>query len=189
MRFFWILVGSFSLVILLTVAFLGFNKPKTTTPNTTKKAVVMSDFATTAAKVSYTVEGIVNGNEAHRAIRITIDKNSRMLEVIAGYQGTVIQTQSFANNSDAFKVFLAALQKQGFLVQRVKPTVTDILGQCAFGQKYIYNTFGITDAPNYLWSASCPKIGTFNGSQPGVQLLFRNQIPGYSALVSGVNLQ
>jgi hypothetical protein len=190
MRFFWVLIGAFVLIILLAVVFLNINRPKSNNAiKTNNKAVVLADSANSDAVVSYTVEGVTNSNEAHRLIKISVSKSSRNTEVIAGYQGNVIKSQTLGNNVDAYRAFLAALQTVGFTDQKANPIVKDVQGQCPFGLKYYFNTTGINNAANFLWSVSCSKlVGTFNGDQGGVQRLFQSQIPNYSSFVSGVSL-
>ncbi|HUD03540.1 MAG TPA: hypothetical protein VMR51_02015 [Patescibacteria group bacterium] len=188
MRNIYLILGVAVFVILLIFIIFGLNRPVTTTNNS--KPVIMSDFADTNADVIYTTEGIINGDELHRIIKITVDKNSRMVEVISGYQGTIIKSESFTNNSSAFKAFLASLQAEGFIAKRSKPGSTNSLGQCPLGTKYYFDSTGITGAPGDLWITSCSaKIGTFAGSLNSVQQLFQLQIPDYNNIVSGVNLK
>src|SRR5665213_3485471 len=105
MRYIIAVLVVIALIIFGVVLFSGGSKVKT------GKTVVktLPDYANTDASVRLTIDGVINGDDAHRAIQITVDKNQRTLNVIQGYQGTVIQTQTFANNEPAFNVFLHAL--------------------------------------------------------------------------------
>ena len=195
LRFFWIVIAAIVLLLLITMLFLGFNKPKTSNTIKTNKTIVMADYANADATVSYTVDGITNGNEQHRAIKITVTKKSRMLEIKEGYQGANLQSNSFTNNQDAFKAFLASIQNTGYLIESnaktKKGTIinTNIQGQCPLGQKYLFNTYGISGATSFLWTSSCLVApGTFGGNLKSTQKLFQLQIPNYDTLVKGINL-
>lgn len=187
MRYLYLIIGVFVFIVLLVFIIFGIHQPVATNKS---KPVIMSDFADTDTSVVYTAEGITNGDESHHSIIITVNQDSRTVEVISGYQDAVIESQSFANNSSAFKEFLAGLQIEGFITKRNHPSVTDIEGQCPLGVKYRFDSTDITGAPSDLWITSCSsKIGTFGGSLSGVQQMFQLQIPNYNKIVSGVDLQ
>ena len=149
----------------------------------------MSNYASLDdTSVSYTESGPTTAEETHRSIKITVTNNLRTLYVFGGYQGTVIKSETLGNNIPAFTAFLAGLQTQGYLVQR-HTTATDILGRCALGNTYEFNTEGIDNAPSYLWTSSCSgSPGTFGGILVNVQQLFTSQIPDYSNFISDTGL-
>lgn len=190
MRFFWIVAGALGLLLLITVFFLVLNRPNSSSVTTkSSQKIVMADYANSDATVSYTKDGITNGEEAHRAIKITISKNSRKLEIYEGYQGAILQTNSFSNDQDAYKAFLAAIQNKGYLNQNKTKTSTDIQGKCPLGLKYMFNTYGISGAPSFLWTSSCGIApGNFGGNLTDIQRLFQLQIPDYSKLTSKTDL-
>lgn len=190
MRFIWIVAGALGLLLLITVFFLVINKPdNSSSTNKSSQKIVMANYSNSDAKVSYTKVGITNGREAHRAIKITVSKNSRTLEIYEGYQGKILQTNSFSNDQDAYKAFLAALQNRGYLNQNNTKTSTDIQGKCPLGIKYLFNSYGINGAPSFLWTSSCGTApGNFGGRLNDIRRLFQLQIPNYNKLTSGTNL-
>jgi hypothetical protein len=181
------IIGAAGLILILVLVFffgLGGNNP--TSP---AKRINLQDYADSNAVVSFTTDGIINGDDIHRAIRINISSTNRELVIYQGYQSNVLSTTSFSNNSSAYKQFLAALQTAGWLTQVKRPATTDINGKCPLGNRYIYNNQNIDSAPDNLWTTTCSGIkGTFAGNISLVNQLFRNQITGYSNLVSGVSL-
>jgi hypothetical protein len=189
LRFFWIVIAAVSVLVLITVIFLIFNRPKSNVSNPAgNKTVVIANYSNSDATVSYTAEGITNGDEMHRAIKITVSKDIRKLEIIEGYQGKILESDIFNNNPDAFKAFLAGLQNRGYLISR-KSSVTDVTGQCPLGDKFFFNTYGISNAPGFLWTTGCSvSPGTFGGNLTSIQRLFQLQIPRYSTLTADVDI-
>src|SRR4051794_35414783 len=105
------LVGFFLFIIIVLILF-GHGGKKTPTPINPVKP--LPDYAETTATVSFTTDGIVNGDEMHRAIRITVSANQRQLDVLQGYNPQVIGSKTFVNNQEAYSVFLKALSHYGF---------------------------------------------------------------------------
>lgn len=140
-------------------------------------------------QVRYTVNGPIVGKEQHRAVRITVDRNNRTVDVIEGYEGRVIKTQSTSNTQDAYQAFVDALNGANF-TKEFKAQGRGIESQlCPLGQRYAYELgMGTSDAFR-TWSNSCSADqGTFGGNRSVVQTLFQKQIPNYNQFVSGVQL-
>lgn len=181
-------IAVFILAILFIIWIIGRISSRTSKKaNTTTSQI--SDFADSDNSVSYKADGVINGNENHRAIKITVTNKSRMLEIISGYQGQVIYSQSYTNNVEAYKEFLSALQKSGYLIQRKNIANTTLEGACPLGNRYIFETIGIDISSEMLWTTSCASTqGTFGGKINVVQTLFQKQIPNYSKQVSTTSL-
>ncbi len=161
------------------------------------KPVAISEYANRDTTVSYLVDGIINGDESHRAIRITVSKNNRLLEILSGYQYTPIESFSYTNNVAAYKPFLASLEVAGFTKEKSNPKITNPEGTCPLGNRYFFSSTGIPEISSSLWSSNCTSPGlfmnrsaqgTFNGNLKTIQQLFENQIPGYSAITKNVKL-
>jgi hypothetical protein len=176
-------------LVLLLVLIFGTGS-KSNTKNSSKpepvKAATLTDYVTSDSKMTLTVSGMINGDDIHRSIRISVDANDRQLEVIQGYQNNVIQRNNFVNNMSAYDSFVHALARTGFGKVR-KTSETEERGVCATGQRY---TFDVTDkgkSVSHTWAGTCTR-GTSLARAPEVLQLFRAQITGYSKLTSGVNL-
>jgi hypothetical protein len=187
----YILIGALIVIAGLAFAFVSIFKPgKTSNTKPVTSAVVLADHATKDNAVSYMVDGVTNSTEDHRAIKITITNKARTLEVFSGYNGNVIISQSFANDTASYRVFLAGLQTVGFIKQNTKNTDLNYTGKCPLGYRFILNTSGIKDAPQLLWTSSCGNAvkGNFAGNLDSVKQLFKAQIPDYNKLITGVRI-
>jgi len=177
----------FIIFIVLLVVLLGHGGKKPAPLNPIKP---LGDYAQTSATVSFTADGIVNGDEMHRAIRITVGANRRQLDVLQGYNPQVILSQSFANNQEAYTVFLKAIANNGFVAKlKNSKAPTDERGQCALGFRYILDLNDGTDDLSRLWASTCgTAVGNSGGAITTLQTLFQDQVPSYSTLTENVNL-
>lgn len=187
MRYFF---GFIIFLLLVVVGLIFIFSGHKSTPKKAKTPVVMTlpDYAQTNAQVSMTIDGPVNGEDAHRAIRVSVGRDTRTLDIIQGYSGRVIDTHTFMNTSDAYDVFLRAINTGGFSLPLKKPTgPNDSRGQCPEGTR---DTFKLTQGDHILknlWTSNCGR-GNFGGNPDLVQSLFQRQITDYDTLTSGVQL-
>lgn len=186
----------FVFVVVIVIIFFWFlfnTRPSNSTnetQNTEQKTdKSLQEYAGTNTAVTFTSDGIINGQDEHRQIRITVNNTARTLEIVQGYQNTVINTYSFANNQEAYKQFLAALNTSGYAKEKVDAKVKNPEGQCPLGIRYYYDASNVENFPDNLWSSSCGKqIGTFGGNFSDVRSLFQLQIPSYNTLTQNVSL-
>lgn len=187
MRRYFIALGVvFLLVILLVILlFRGGEKPPT---GPTVLPLNEYAFDNTSA-VTYTQRGRINGDDVHRNIVITVTSDERKINIIQGYQGNVINTQTYSNNQDAYEQFLYALKQAGFLTKKKEIKVDDPNGRCSTGILYYYTLSQDFNDLSSLWSGNCSKeIGTFGGNNTLIKTLFQAQITDYSKITSGVSL-
>jgi len=182
-----------TVVILFTIIIFGFVwffrkiGGKTSTPTTTPK-IVLNEIANTPKEVKFVTQGRIVGNETYREIRITVNRSSRVLEIVEGYENTITSRTVFPNNEDAYKTFLSALADAGFTSSRVYRSTQMPQGTCPTGKRYWYQILDGVSFYQSLWSNSCNNSGTFNGKKSTVSWLFQNQIPDYNKLTQGVRL-
>lgn len=181
-----IFLGITFLLIFIVVKVFG-NKPKPT-PAPTNVPVVkpLPQYADTYAEVSYMIDGHINGNDQHRAIKITIDQFQRKLYILSTYDYNVIQENDFANTQEAYEVFLKSINNEGFLA-KLKNTKAPAnpTGQCPLGMRKIYELNDSGDSLSKLWGSTCGRpVGTFGGDTSAIQTLFQAQIPDYSKIIS-----
>lgn len=181
---FLILIGA---VILVSRSHNG-NGSSTNSAKGKDTAVTLTDYARSGTRVIFTTDGIINGDDKHRAIRITVSGSLREIEILQGYDGKVINSQTYDNDSSAYDVFLHALNTANFTseVKNAKPA--DEKGSCPTGLRYYYDLKDGGDTVKHLWSTSCGGIGNFGGSPSLTRQLFRQQIPDYGKLTGGVSL-
>ena len=177
----------FIIFLIILVALLSHGGKKTPVGQSIK---ALPDYAGTNTTVSFTTDGIVNADELHRSIRITISNNQMTLDVLRGYNPQVIQTKTFENNQEAYTVFLKSINNAGFLAKiKNSKAPTDERGQCALGFRYILDLNQDGDDLSRTWASTCgSKIGTSAGAITSLTSLFENQIPNYQNLVSQVDL-
>ncbi len=171
----------------------GGDKPQESSQNQSKvvdgKKVDLLAAPTSNQSVRFTTRGAVYGNERHFSIRITVDRNTRLVEVVQGYDQTVVKSQSSPNTQDSYKAFVEALNGAGFTKSvdaegRGAETQT-----CPLGYIYSFEVAPGTNSSFRTWSNSCKKAeGTSQANRDIVQQLFQRQIPDYDKFVQGVRL-
>lgn len=163
------------------------DKKKQDTPAVVQKQ--LHDYASSPDyKVVYTTQGRIVGDDQFRAIRITVARDYRRVEILDSYTKQVQKSQDFSNTEAAYDTFLRALENAGFSKTQ-KTTAVDERGVCPNGRRMIYELTNGTDQVQRTWSATCgAKLGNFAGSAVVVQQLFNAQITGYNDFVRGIVL-
>lgn len=180
-------VVGFILLLFLIFGRGSSNTPKPIeTKKTNKTPSSLVDYIDRDSKVILTVAGRINGDDAHRQIRITVTPTEREVEVIQGYQNNVIKKQNYSNNRAAYDQFMRSLARTGFSKER-KSVLKDERGICANEHRYIYQIIDNNEQVSRTWAAQCNK-GNSMGNAPFILQLFRNQITDYGKFVNGVNL-
>ena len=142
------------------------------------------------ASVSWTQQGRLVGEDQRRAIRVTITRNKRTVEVLAGYPERVERSAEFPNSSEAFAAFTRALDAANFGRER-NVAQPDERGICPTGNRFIYRLADAGQEVMRTWSDSCRNSdGPFGGGTTAglIAKLFKDQITGYGQFVSGVRL-
>lgn len=179
-------VGIFILFILIIVLFARRgDRPQQQTGINRDTSIIK--YADTATQVRFTQNGQINAREDHRVLQITVGQNERTVVIFDGYQGNVLKSQSFLNDPDAYKAFLAGLQNSGYTKPQIATRNVEPLGACPTGKRYNYDIINGTDTIQSLWSTSCNMRGTFAGNASTVRTLFQKQIPGYNEFIKNVN--
>jgi hypothetical protein len=190
-------VGVLSIVVVIVLLVLGFNLLRNILGGGSKKqsAPVVKTFnlidASKSGKtVQYTVHGAINGEEQHRSIRISVDPNSRRVEVLQGYNDAVILSQETENTEAAYLAFVKALNGVNFAKSVAPAGRGDEAQTCPLGQRFNYEVAPGTSDSFYSWATSCggKNTGTSSATNGVVQTLFRKQIPDYAKFTNGVRL-
>ncbi len=150
--------------------------------------VDLAEYIDKPSTVAYTTEGGLNSEEDHRAVRISVNRNLRTVQVLSGYNYSVINAQDFPNTQAAYDEFMHGLKNAGF-TQQQKAAFSDEKGVCPLGTRYIYRLQDDSGEVLRLWSTSCArKDGSSIGNAFLIKQLFQKQIPGYTNIVKGVKL-
>jgi hypothetical protein len=184
MRYFLAFLVTLGLILsLFFLLFHGGSKPKV--PLTTR---TLGSYASTDAEAVLTIDGPVNANQDHQAVRITVGHDDVTFEQIQGYQNTVVNSQNYANNQDAYVNFLLALAHAGFTRGDANPNHGDERGYCALGDRYIFELKQDNKDIERYWATSCGSPKTYNGSVNLTLALFQAQVPKYSDLTQNIRL-
>lgn len=152
-----------------------------------ERAVDLADYANQAAQVEFTQYGRVVGQEERRAIRITVSRTERVVEVLHGYEERVERREVFDNIEAAYSEFVMALHRAGYATEREADD--DDSGICPTGKRYTYKLFDDDSRVFDNWSTSCSRSqGSFAGDASLVRRLFENQIIDYRDITRGVRL-
>ena len=182
---FLVAIGLIILVVILVIRALGGGgSDEPATP-----LAVLSDYSDTAAVVRLTIDDRIEAEEDHYSIQITVGRDERTVEVIRGYEGDVVNTQTFGNSQESYTVFLKSLQYQGYTIGDKDKAKADERGLCPTSRRYIYEVVNPSgDVTQRFWSSEC-KVGTFQGNGTVIRNLFRAQIPEYRTHVRGSGIQ
>ena len=180
---FFIIVGS---VVLIG----STNKNSATTK--AARLTKLADYDTKdSANITWTVQGRLLGEDQRRAVRVTVNRNKRTLEVLAGYEERVERTEELSNSPAAFETFVRALDNLGFGKERTVKQA-DERGVCPTGNRFVYRLVDNNSEVMRTWSDSCASAdGPFGGGAAGaqtIQRLFQAQIPDYQKFTTGVIL-
>ena len=183
------LLGVFAVVFVLIASIFWVVNSGGPEPNApVENAVVLTEYADTSAKVVYELHGELVGEGERQSIRITIDRNQRLFEVLDGYQQKVMVSKSFPNNAAAFEEFGYGLSRAGFVLEQYARFETE-KGVCPNGNITIYKLVDAGEDVSRLWGSTCSeKDGSFDGNRRVVKDLFEDQIPEYRDLARDVNL-
>ncbi len=167
--------GALATILLLTIGFvLVFNRGDDKPAEDTKKVSQLVDYAKKDSMVSLTTSGPVTSD---RSFSMQPRRNDN----------TVVATNSYPNTTAAYEAFLSALAGQGFT--RSKETkIEDKRSVCVTGRQYTYELSEGSESVSNLWSVSCDKSGTLNGTPTTIRQLFEKQIPEYSKQIQPYKL-
>lgn len=142
--------------------------------------------------VRMTVEGPVVANEQREAYRIEVGIDSRSIEVIQGYDMSIVGSSKYGNNRQAYIDFAHALSRSGFDNERgrVSEAAADERGACATGRRYIYEVLDNGRSQRRLWTSSCSSAkGTLNARADALKKLFDVQIPDRRTVLEPIRLR
>lgn len=195
MRRYYLAIITVVIVAILAVLLIIGLRPsaKKTTTNTGKstttksKVATANDLSNTDSEFRLTIRGHIVGEQEYRAIRITVSRTTRSIQILNGYEESVERTQTYANTQAAFTTFAKAIDLSGFTRTRTAKQA-DETGVCATGYRYIYEIVNGSKQELRSWATSCAAAdGTFAGTS-NVRLLFQNQFGDYDKQVAPVRL-
>lgn len=186
MKYFLGLIACIGLIVLVFVlvlrGFSGKGEPK--------DQVKLADYANTASSMEMTIDGPIVAEQDHIAYRIAVNRDETRIDTLKGYEYVTVESKTFTNNQESYQNFLRALDIAGFTVGNKDSANKDERGQCAQGNRFIFEIKNGSSDVQRLWSATCKGMGTFKGNTAEVKRLFDSQIPraDFSKLIGKINL-
>jgi hypothetical protein len=175
-----------SIGLLILVILLIFNGgPKTSVSKTSK---VLTTYANSSADVSMTIDGTINDNQDHQQVKVIVSEDETTFEQIQGYQGNVIKSQTYPNNLNSYTNFLFALERAGFTEGDSSPALSNDLGYCPLGDRYIFELNQNGKDLEHYWATNCSGTKTYDGNLNLTLTLFQNQVPNYGAIAGNTDL-
>lgn len=150
--------------------------------------VDVGKYANTSATATLTIDAFTNIDQEHHVVKISVSNTQNVIDVMKGYQGSILTSQTYPNNPTAFGVFLQTMKLLNF--SRGKSVNVDYRGYCPTGDRYTYEfSDGSTQLFSY-WSTSCGGQGSFEGNAGAVRQQFERQIPSaaFSRLTAGTSI-
>jgi hypothetical protein len=182
MRYFVGFIIALGLIVLLIILiFSGGGKPKV--PTTSKP---LDSYAFTDATAEMTVDAPVNAPELHQQVKVIVSNTSIVYEEIKGYNGQVVNLQTFGSSVNAFAAFLHALDVAGFTKGDTDPDHADARGYCPLGDRYIFELKQDGKTIEHFWATTCRKPQTYQGDALVTAQLFRAQVPNYEDLTKDI---
>ncbi len=183
MRYLIGLIIAIAVIIFVIIRLLiggGSNTPQVT-------PATLANYADSDTTVRYSIDNPVQAGENHRDIIIVVGDSSATITVTKGYQGEVLNSESYPTSVEAYRTFLLALDHSAnFTKGNSNPAYKDERGYCATGNRYSYDIVdGDGKEIQHFWSTSC-KDKTFQGDVGITQQLFQAQIPNFADLVQSV---
>lgn len=147
----------------------------------------LTDYTNTDTVMQFTAEGQIDADVVHQSLRISVSRTEARAEILQGYNDTVVDTISYPNNSEAYGVFLRALDLQQFNRGNPSETLKDERGFCADGNLYLFEIKENGQEAQRFWKTSCGE-GNFGGNPAKIEQLFKAQIPDLGNFARNVNL-
>lgn len=186
-----VVIGIVAIVILAVAGIvrLAGGSDDSSDGQTLAAETTLIDYDNDTSSLRLTYQGKIVGREDYRELRFLVSANERKLEVIQGYNGSVLRRKTYRNDATAYAVLLRALNFEGFTASQGNELGDDHRGVCSRGNRTIAEVFDDNERQLKLWSASCDdEAGTLAGDDRQILRLFQNQIPDYRELVRGVRL-
>lgn len=176
---FLITIGLIILLIILIFGGGGGNKAKV--PTTSKPLI---SYAETDSEVTMTVGGPIRAQSTYQEYKIAVNRDNVTFQLISGFQGDVIKSKIYDNNSSAYYNFLAALTRAGFTKGDNSKELKNDTALCPLGSRYVFELTQSGEQLERYWITNCSGAKTYLGNFSMTNSLFQSQVPDFSNLTS-----
>lgn len=181
MRYFVAFLVTIGLIILLIVLIFGGGGNKTKVPTTSKSLI---SYAQTDSEVSMTVGGPIRAQSDYQEYKVIVNRDNVKFELVKGYEGDVISSKTYDNNSNAYYNFLAALTRAGFTKGDNSKDLKNETALCPLGSRYVFELTQSGEQLERYWITNCSGTKTFLGNFNMTNSLFQNQVPDFNNLTN-----
>ncbi len=171
------------LIIILILLLFGGGGGKSKAPVVPR---TLNSYAATDAMARLTIDGPINAPQNHQEVQVSIGQDGTTFEQLQGYDGTVVNQQTFTNSQTSYAVFLHALTLAGFTRGNTSAALKDERGYCPLGDRYIFEFVNNGQDLERFWATSCGNPKTFLGNTNLTIDLFEAQVPGYATLTQNI---
>ncbi len=182
--FFGFLVAIGLIILVIYLLFQGGGTTTKKVPNTPK---ALTSFSNTDTVVRLTIDGPVTAPVNHRKVEVTVGRDQATYQLFEGYDGTIMNSQSFENTQNSYSVFLHALSHAGFTRGTTETSLRDSAGYCPAGRVYSFEVIQDGKDLENFWATTCGNPKTYAGSISTTLSLFRAQIPHFDILTRDVS--
>lgn len=183
-----IIVAIVALVSLGRALFSGTGSGETATPVNTSQQALTSTLADRSVRM--TVRGPIVAEEQFNSYVVSVGPSARSMATYVGYVGQQINNEQLPNNTQAYDQFVHALDRAGLAEGKpLTGEANDTRGICATGLVYEFDIMQGDNSVQKLWTSTCDgSRGSLTASVQQVSRLFRLQIPSFSQLIRGLNM-
>jgi hypothetical protein len=187
MRYILWFLAVIGLIIILIILLFGHGVKSTKSASITPQEL-LSYSSNSNSEVRATIDGPINANQDHQSVQITVNQNDVTYDQLTGYEGQVVNQQTFSSNQPAYAVFLHALNVAGYTEGNSSSSLSDERGYCATGERYIFEVINNGKDVSRFWSTSCGNPRSYNGSLDLTLTLFENQVPNFGTLTQNLQI-
>ena len=173
--------------LIIVVIFLLFSGGGGKSPSSSDVVKPLYAYADTDAVVRMTINGPTTAPQNRVEVQVTVGADQAVYQQFQGYDGDVVNTQSFANTRNSYYVFLRSIAGAGFHNGNNDPSLVDSAGYCPLGRIYTFELIQNGKALQNYWATSCGGTKTYLGNLSLTTTLFENQIPSYNTLTGDLN--
>lgn len=185
-----VIIAVIAVAAIISLARLIFSGSSTTPPaavDTSRESLLNTSIG---HGVSLSVRGPIVADESFRSYVIDISSSERTLKTYQGYRDTIIDNKTVANTVQAYDEFVHALDRAGLASGKpFEGDREDTRGICATGKLYEYSILENGNVVKRLWTTTCRNaVGSLRANNSSLVLLFKNQVPDATKLISKVRL-
>jgi len=166
----------------------GIFKSNDSSSGQTEEEALLSEYNRPGVNVILEVQGPVVAKEKYNTYRLIVSRTARTMQVIRGYDNSVVKEERLDNTEASFDVFLKSLERAGFDRLSGKFKDQDEKGVCANGRRYIFEIEDDGVEAFRAWKTSCAKESGSSAAPTAVRTLFQKQFPNFANFTAGLNL-